>query len=129
MPKRTKYLIIAALLLIAEFAIAYFLKTGFIRHLFGDFLVVILMYCFLQVIALEPVFKMASIALAIAFFVEFLQAVSFLSWINWEDKLWARLVFGTSFSWGDILAYSLGIGFVLVVEYLSIAKNPRCSKN
>lgn len=129
MPKRTKYLIIAALLFIAEFAIAYFLKTGFIRHVFGDFLVVILMYCFLQVIALGPVFKMACIALAIAFFVEFLQAVSFLSWMHWEDKLWARLVFGTSFSWGDILAYSLGIGFVLVVENLSIFKNSRCSKN
>ena len=116
MPKRTKYLLVTALLLVTEIGIAYFLKTGFVRHVFGDFLVVILMYCFLQVVLPGPVIKMACVALGIAFIVEFLQAVNFLSWMHWEDKLWAKLLFGTSFSWGDILAYCLGILVVVLIE-------------
>lgn len=41
-----KYLIIALIIFTIEVLIATYLKHGFIRYTFGDYLVVILLYCF-----------------------------------------------------------------------------------
>ena len=42
------YLLLFLLLFLVEAAIAYYLKDGFIRHTFGDYLVVIMLYLFLK---------------------------------------------------------------------------------
>jgi len=116
------YFAIFYLLLLIEIAIAVLLKGGFIRHTFGDFLAVILMYCFLKsFIEIKPVI-VALVVLIIAFGIEFLQRYNILEVFNLQDNKFAATVFGTSFSYKDLLAYSLGAIFSLIIDLL-ISKN------
>jgi len=116
------YFAIFYLLLLIEIAIAVLLKGGFIRHTFGDFLAVILMYCFIKsFIEIKPVI-VALVVLIIAFGIEFLQRYNILEVFNLQDNKFAATVFGTSFSYQDLLAYSLGTIFSLIIDLL-ISKN------
>jgi len=113
--KRTYFVLFIVLLLI-EVCIAYFLKTGFIRHTFGDFLVVILLYCFLKsFINFKPI-TMAIIVLFISFTIEFLQLTPFLECLNLHDNTLAKTVLGSTFHISDLVAYTLGVITIIIVE-------------
>jgi len=99
-----------------EVCIANFLKTGFIRHTFGDFLVVILLYCLLKsFINFKPI-TMAIIVLFISFIIEFLQLTPFLEWSNLHDNTFAKTVLGSTFHVSDLVAYSLGVITIILIE-------------
>lgn len=117
-----KYFIAFLLLFLTEVAIAYFLKSGFIRHTIGDFLVVILMYCFLRSFVKMNSFILAGITLSIAYFIEFLQMTSFLQVLGWKHNQWAILIFGNSFSVQDLVAYTLGVAVVLFLDKSAFSK-------
>ncbi|TVZ58993.1 uncharacterized protein DUF2809 [Flavobacteriaceae bacterium MAR_2010_105] len=111
------YFLAFVILFVLEALIATFLKDGFIRHTFGDYLVVILMYCFFRsFIAGKPIYIAATV-LAIAFIIEFLQFFHVLNSFGLENNGLAKLVLGNTFHWSDLLAYTLGIISVLIVEY------------
>lgn len=114
-----RYFFIAVILFITEVLIATFLKTGFIRHYFGDFLVVILIYCFVKSFLKIPVLTAAMGVLVFAYFIELLQYLEFVKWIGLEENQMANVVLGNYFEWADMLAYTLGILFVLGVEKLN----------
>lgn len=98
-------------LLLIEIAIALLLKDGFIRHTFGDFLVVILLYCFIKsFINIKPL-PLAITVLLIAFAIDFLQLANILEYLNLRDNKLIATVFGTSFSIQDLIAYTLGAVF------------------
>ena len=82
------------ILFIIEFSIAFFLKDGFIRHTVGDFLVVILLYCFFKSFTKTSSLKVAIVTLAIAYIVEFLQLVNFLKFFGLAHNRWANLILG-----------------------------------
>lgn len=110
------YFILFVLLFITEALIAIYLKTGFIRHTFGDFLVVILIYCFIKsFLNLKPIIAGISV-LIIAFFIEFLQLTNLLKLLNLDGNDLAKLVLGSTFQTSDLIAYSLGIITVLCIE-------------
>jgi len=112
-----KYLIAAFLLFILEVLIAIFVKDGFIRHTFGDFIVVLLLYCFFSsYIKAKPIF-IASGVLVIAFSIEFLQMANLLAYLNLENSTLAKTILGSTFQISDLLAYTLGIVSVLIFEY------------
>ena len=119
---RPAYFILTIILLITEICIAKFFHDGFIRNNLGDFLVVILIYCFIR-----SFFNLSVLSTSIAAVV-FSYAVELSQYFKVVEKLWlqnskiARIVMGTSFEWADILAYTLGIGFVLLIEKLRAAK-------
>lgn len=111
------YFLFFLALLATETLIALFLKSGFIRHTFGDFLVVILLYCFIKSFwNLKPV-VVGIIVLAIAFGIEFLQLTPFLKWLHLEGNSVAKIILGSTFQVGDLVAYTLGILFVLIIEF------------
>lgn len=110
------YLIAAALLLLIEIGIAVFFKSGFIRHTFGDFLVVILLYCCFRGVLSVPRIPTAWVTLALAYGIEFLQLTDFLSYLGIRHYRWANLIFGNSFSVQDLVAYTLGIGLVVMLD-------------
>lgn len=99
-----------------EAAIAYFLKSGFIRHTFGDFLVVILVYCFLRSFIQTKPLYIAIVTLTIAFSTEFLQRTTFLEVLGLKHNTWANLIFGNSFSVEDLIAYTLGVLVILFID-------------
>ena len=111
------YLIIFTLLLITEVLIALYLKTGFIRHTFGDFLCVILLYCFFK-----SFFELNSIKLGIsvvifAFIIEFGQWLNILEAFGLENNHLVKVILGSTFQFTDLVAYTLGIIFFLAIEF------------
>jgi len=105
------------LLLSTETAIALFLKGGFIRHTFGDFLVVILLYCFFKsFLSIKPLHVGIGVLL-IAFVIEFLQLFNLLGHLNLNHSTTAKVILGSTFHISDLLAYTLGIITVLIIEY------------
>ena len=110
------YFRIAVLLFIIEILIAVFAHDKFIRPVFGDFLVVILVYCFLKSFIDLPVPVAAISVLLFSFSVEIAQYYDIIGKLGLQSSGTAKTVIGNTFSWLDILAYSTGILTVVIVE-------------
>ncbi len=115
------YFILTLLLFITELCILY--TKGFIRHTFGDFLVVIFLYCFLKSFISISYLKAALFILCFSFTIELIQLTSFLTYFNMENSKIAKTIFGNTFSIQDLVAYAFGIGCVILIEYKKKTKN------
>ncbi|SFZ92713.1 Protein of unknown function [Flaviramulus basaltis] len=111
------YLIISILLFIIEVLIAWYLKSGFIRHTFGDFLAVILLYSIVKSFLDINSFKLAIYVLVFAFIIEFLQLANILKAFNLENNNLIKTILGSTFQISDLVAYTLGIITILIIEY------------
>ncbi len=112
-----RYFLWFLFLLATETAIAIFLKSGFIRHTFGDFLVVILLYCFFRSFWNTKPKIVGITVILIAYTIEFLQLFNFLEYMHLSHSTAAKLIFGNTFQFGDLLAYTLGIITILFIEH------------
>jgi len=110
------YVIATILLLTAEILIATFLKSGFIRHTFGDFLVVILLYCFIRSFIQGQPVRIAVFVLLFSYLVEFLQLFNLLDYLNLRDNELAVIILGSTFHTTDLIAYTLGVLTILVID-------------
>jgi hypothetical protein len=113
---RKRYLAFTILLLITEIAIALFINDSFIRPYLGDFLVVILIYCFIQSFFNVSILPAAIGCLLFAYSIEILQYLSIVKKLGLEHYRIAYVILGSSFEWTDILMYTLGILTVICVE-------------
>ena len=111
-----RYFLIATLLFIVEVLIAVFVLDQFIRPYVGDFLVVILVYCFVKSFLNTPLLPTAIAVLVFSFAIEALQCLDIVNKIGLGHSSFAKTVIGTSFEWLDLIAYTLGIAFVMYVE-------------
>jgi hypothetical protein len=102
--------------LIIEVTIAYFLNNGFIRSWLGDFLVVMLMYCFVRTFFKIPVRTTAIAVLIFACVIEVTQYFHLVVQLNLQSSGLARAIMGSSFAWTDFLAYASGILTMLTIE-------------
>ena len=116
------YFVLALLLFIVEVLIALYVHDSFYRPYFGDFLVVIFLYCFLKAFVKISVWRAAIIVLLFSFFVEFTQYLNLITLLGLQKSGLAKAVLGTSFSWEDLVCYTAGILCVLFFEKL-ILKN------
>lgn len=119
---RLAYALGFSIILILEITIATFLKTGFIRANLGDFLVVILLYCLLMTASNISIKNGLIITLVFSFIIEFLQIINLTRFFPTEYKKWAALVFGSHFSWLDLLMYTLGILTIWGIEYVQSSR-------
>lgn len=111
-----KYFYWFMLLFSIEASIAYFLKDGFIRHTFGDFIVVIMLYCFLKsFMNLKPI-VVGLLVFCISFCVEYLQYFQLIKILGLQDNKIANLVLGNTYNILDLLAYIIGISIVMLLE-------------
>ena len=81
------YFIYFLVLLAIEILIAIFLKSGFIRHTFGDYLVVILMFFFFKSFVKANDIAIGLVTLLIAYAIEFLQLTDILSYFGLDFSL------------------------------------------
>lgn len=102
------YAIIAATLFVIEVCIALFVRDSFIRPVFGDVLAVMLVYCAVLAVFDLPRVVVAAFAFAVGVAVELMQYFDALTLFGLEQNPVARIVLGTTFSWGDIVAYGVG---------------------
>lgn len=116
MQSKKAYLWLTIILFVTEVFIAMVVPSdSFIRHSVGDFLVVILIYCFVK-----SLIDVESLSLAIgvwifSFIIEFAQYFHLVDVLGIENKI-ARIVIGTSFSMGDLVMYTLGCIVVYSVD-------------
>jgi len=115
----------ALALFITEVIIAVYVpSSSFIRHAFGDFLVVILIYCFIKGIVDIDSTKLIIGTLLFAYSVEVAQYFHIADVLGIKNHI-LRIIIGTSFSWNDQLMYTLGCLLVYVLEMLHLKKKNR----
>ena len=112
-----RYFAWTCLLFVIELIIGIFVHDSFIRPYIGDFLVVILIYCFIKSFFKISVINAAIFVLLFSFLVETLQYLNFVEVIGLEKYKIAKIIIGNSFSWSDIFAYIAGIIVTLSMEY------------
>jgi hypothetical protein len=122
---RKHYFLITVLLFVTELLIATFLHDKIIRPYFGDFLVVILIYCFLRSFLKVSIVKAAIATLIFAYLIEFMQYLNLIQKLGLQNSKMANLVLGNLFQWIDLLAYTLGIVLVLLIERMESPKIKR----
>lgn len=122
MLKKTHYLVLTMLFLLIELCIDQFFHDRFIRPVLGDYLIVFLVYFGLKtLINLKPVTAVI-IATFFAYVVETMQYINILSLLNLKPNTLTRLTLGSSFSWEDMLAYTLGGLTIYYLEYYVFIK-------
>ncbi|PKA83604.1 uncharacterized protein DUF2809 [Ulvibacter sp. MAR_2010_11] len=119
---RKKYAVITIILLLVEIAIALFHFHPIVRGFLGDVLVVILLYTFLRTFLLISPVKIALGALLFAFTIEFVQILNPVEFFEIHSKI-LQTVIGSSFDPWDLVAYSIGFVFILLLEKI------RCDVN
>lgn len=110
------YFFLTIFLFFVEVGIALYINDSFIRPYLGDVLVVILIYCFVKTFLKTSIIATALFVLLFSFTIELLQLLKMVKILGLEQYKIARIVIGTSFSWADLVCYTIGIGIVIFAE-------------
>ena len=114
-----KYFVTTIFLFIVEVLIATKLAyIDWLRAYFGDVLVVILIYTFIQSFFDFDKTKTIIGVFLFACAIEFAQYFHFGELLGFKDNKIAMIVLGNSFSWIDILCYALGCLLVLILNFI-----------
>lgn len=113
-----RYFLIAVLLLMIEVLIALYVHDAIIRPYVGDFLAVILLYCFVKAFLNIPLLPAAIGVLLFAYILETLQYFHLVHHLGLQDSKLATTIIGSSFEWIDIIAYTAGIAVTIIIEKL-----------
>lgn len=116
----SNYFFFFLLLLIIELLIGIYLHEAVIRPYGGDFLVVILLYCFIKSFFDSSVVRTAIGTLLFTYAVEISQYFHLVKLLGLAYSRVALLIMGNSFSFNDLMCYTLGILLVLLVERIRI---------
>ncbi|HCO67308.1 MAG TPA: DUF2809 domain-containing protein [Dysgonomonas sp.] len=111
-----KSFLIFLLIFVIEVFIALYVRDSIIRPYGGDVLVVMLMYYFFKsFIKINPLY-LAGAVLLIAYAVETGQYFNLVDIIGMQDNKIMRIIVGSSFSWGDIFAYTIGAVICVIID-------------
>ena len=111
-----RYFSFFLVLFIVEVLIARYAHDAFVRPYIGDFLVVILLYCLIKSFCNVPTLLTAVGVLFFSYTVEILQYFKLVELLGLQNYSLARILIGTTFQWGDLVAYAIGIGVVVLIE-------------
>lgn len=115
---RFRYLVITGVVFAVLVLIETQLDSGFIRYSVGDALAAVLLYSILMAFSPWSRILCAGVSLTIAFAIEASQALNLIDRLGITPNRFTDVVFGNTFTWGDLLAYTAGIAITLVVEAL-----------
>lgn len=120
MSSRIIYLSVFTGILFIEVCIALFVRDAFIRPYFGDFLATILVYVAIRGFTTISIRKSLILSLLISYIVEILQAVNVLAFTGLNSNEAVSVIMGSSFDWGDMLAYTIaGFGIYLFEQKIN----------
>lgn len=92
-----------------EVIIALFIDDSIIRPYGGDVLVVIMIYYFIKAFIETKSVYICIFTLLFAYTVEILQYLKMVEVLGVQNNKLLATILGSSFSWGDMLAYTIGI--------------------
>ena len=110
------YLIATVILFIVEVLIAMYMHDAIIRPFGGDYLVVMLVYCFVKSFINSPVVPTALYVLLFSYLVEISQYFHLVSLLGLQNSKLACTIMGTYFSFVDLLCYTLGVLTIIIIE-------------
>ncbi|HVX52683.1 MAG TPA: DUF2809 domain-containing protein [Chitinophagaceae bacterium] len=116
------YFLFFTILLVTEILVGAFVHDTIVRPYVGDLLAVILIYCFIKSFMRTGVAKACIAALLFAYAVEVSQYFKLVVVLGLKNSAAARIILGDSFSWTDMLMYTLGIAITATIEKLLPAK-------
>lgn len=117
------FFILFLVILWTEILIATVFKSTILRPVFGDFLVVILIYSFFRaMIKVNPLILGISV-LILACLIEAGQFINIRDAMGLKKNFITDAFLGSSFDWWDILAYSLGVITILSVDLYFTERN------
>ena len=125
MSHKILYLILTISLFLVEVGIAIFPTTHFIRNYFGDFLVVMLIYCSIKVVVDSEAKVLAIAVFVFSVMIETAQYFHLADILKIKNQI-LRIIIGTSFSWADILMYFLGCVVIYLIDVFWIKR--KCCK-
>jgi len=120
---RKTYALAALIIFAIEIVIALFVRDAFIRPYIGDVLAIALVYTALRAATPLSLHSALGITLAIAVAIEIAQAVRVLDALGLGGNEAARIIFGGSFDWLDLLAYAVGGIVIVLVELAAPGKD------
>ncbi|MGR3273476.1 DUF2809 domain-containing protein [Acaryochloris marina NIES-2412] len=112
----TYYCAWSIILFLIELYIALHIDDNFIRPYIGDLLVVILIYAIVRAFFKFSIMTTAIGVLLFSFAVEVLQYFKIVEILGLGGSQLAKTIIGTTFSWEDLVAYSIGIIILLCFE-------------
>ncbi|MGY0037186.1 ribosomal maturation YjgA family protein [Pedobacter sp. NJ-S-72] len=118
------YFGLTLLLFITEVLIALYAHDQIIRPYAGDFLIVIFLYCLIRTFLNAPARPVAISVLLFSYLLEASQYFNLIHHLNLDDSKIAPLILGNSFSWIDMLAYTLGICVILMLQSSPVVSPP-----
>ena len=122
MIKNKRFALLTLVIFVIEVLIATVFKHSILRPVFGDFLVVILMYSFIRAISNKSPLQIGISVLIFSYVVEFSQYIKILDILGIQKTRLTNLILGSSFDWYDILAYTLGVICVVVIDKRLLSK-------
>ena len=111
-----KYFCIFLLIFFIEVCIALFVRDRIIRPYGGDVLVVIMIYYFVKAFIQTKPLYIGIGTLLFAYAVEIGQYFNLVEILNLQDNQIMRIVIGSSFSWGDMVCYTVGVVICLLID-------------
>ena len=105
--KRLLFAAAAVILLAVEIVIGLYVHDSFVRPYLGDTLVVMLIWCVLRIIFPTGKPWLSAAVFLFAVLVETTQIFPLCDLLGVDNRL-LRTLMGTSFAWGDIVAYLAG---------------------
>jgi hypothetical protein len=106
---RPNYLIVVTVLFIVEVAIARgYIPSAFVRNSVGDVLVIPLLYFLLRGLTKAAPAVALVIGLAVGLAAELLQYLHLADLLGLKQGSLPYIVLGNTFSWSDLLMYSIG---------------------
>ena len=115
--KRLLFAVSAVILLVIEILIGLFVHDSFVRPYLGDTLVVILIWCVVRIVIPDKFVWLSGAVFLVAGIVEVSQIFPLCDVLGIENRL-IRTLMGTSFAWGDIVAYLAGCAVTLAVDLI-----------
>jgi len=112
-----RFFLFTLFLLVIEVLIAVYVHDNFVRPYVGDYLVVMLLYCAVRTFINASPLKIALAVLLFAYFIELLQYFHLVDRLGLAGNTVARTVIGYGFEWLDLLAYTLGVITILLLEH------------
>lgn len=111
-----RYFLLMLFVLFIEIAIALFVRDNFVRPYVGDIIAIWFVYYFLRAfLKIKPIY-LAIFTLIFSFIIEIGQYFKLIHLIGLEKYQWVKIVFGTSFSWLDLLCYIIGFLFLFLLD-------------
>lgn len=112
---KTNYFLGFTTLLLVEILIAKY-ATGFLRHTVGDIIAPVVLYFLIKTFVGLSIHKTLLIVIIISFAIEFLQLSNLQQWYPKNMAYYLKIILGTSFDVGDLIAYCIGVLLVFIFE-------------